>query len=92
MRPWARRCADRVADRVGLGWWVGFEGDVFLGCWDLGRSGSIADAPVGIDQVEIGWRVIRRHWMKGLATEGASLGNPPTRSQWHSLIFGRADA
>ena len=70
---WAPRCADRVADQVGLGWWVGFEGDTFLGWWDLGRSGSVADAPVSIDQVEIGWRVMSRHWRKGMATEGASL-------------------
>ncbi|WP_141217102.1 GNAT family N-acetyltransferase [Rhodococcus sp. 14-2483-1-2] len=70
---WAPRCADRVADQVGLGWWVGFEGGTFLGWWDLGRSGSATDAPVSTDQAEIGWRVMRKHWRKGLATEGALL-------------------
>ncbi|WP_206489664.1 GNAT family N-acetyltransferase [Rhodococcus sp. KRD162] len=62
-----------VADRVGLGWWVGFEGGTFLGWWDLGRSDSTVDAPVSSDQAEIGWRVMSRQWRRGLATEGALL-------------------
>ncbi|MFY2787490.1 GNAT family N-acetyltransferase [Rhodococcus sp. MALMAid1271] len=65
--------ADTVADRLGLGWWVGFEGGTFLGWWDLGRSDSTVDAPVSSDQAEIGWRVMSRQWRKGLATEGALL-------------------
>ncbi|MET0821258.1 MAG: GNAT family N-acetyltransferase [Aeromicrobium sp.] len=70
---WAPRCADRLADETGLGWWVGFEGQTFLGWWDLGRSSSRPDAPVDSDQAEIGWRVMRRHWGRGLATEAALL-------------------
>ncbi|CCH79675.1 GCN5-related N-acetyltransferase [Nostocoides japonicum T1-X7] len=68
---WTPRCSDTVADAVGLGWWVGFvEGD-FVGWWDLGRSDSDPDAPMHPGEAEIGWRVARRHWRRGLATEGA---------------------
>lgn len=68
---WTSRCADTIADHSGLGWWVGFHGDTFLGWWDLGRSESPADAPVQLDEAEIGWRVERQHWRRGFATEGA---------------------
>ncbi|MGV8874698.1 MAG: GNAT family N-acetyltransferase [Rhodococcus sp. (in: high G+C Gram-positive bacteria)] len=70
---WAPRCADRVTDEVGLGWWVGFENDDFVGWWDLGRSASAPDVPMNVDDAEIGWRVMRRRWGQGLATEGALL-------------------
>lgn len=33
---WAPRCWHVVADQAGLGWWVGLQGDTFLGWWDLG--------------------------------------------------------
>ncbi len=68
---WSPRCADRIADALGLGWWVGFTGGDFLGWWDLGRSDSAPEDPVSEESAEIGWRVARRHWRQGFATEGA---------------------
>ncbi|MBO1753958.1 GNAT family N-acetyltransferase [Allobranchiibius sp. CTAmp26] len=70
---WAPRCADTVADQVGLGWWVGFRNEEFLGWWDLGRSDSAPGSPGGgLADAEIGWRLERRHWRQGLASEGAA--------------------
>ncbi|WP_409485391.1 GNAT family N-acetyltransferase [Arsenicicoccus dermatophilus] len=68
---WTPRCTETVADAVGLGWWVGFAGDDFLGWWDLGRSDHDPWVTVDPDSAEIGWRLERRHWRQGLATEGA---------------------
>jgi len=68
---WAPRCADVAADAMGLGWWVGFENDAFVGWWDLGRSDSPPSSPPRPDEAEIGWRLVRRCWRRGLATEGA---------------------
>ncbi|WP_040156757.1 GNAT family N-acetyltransferase [Mobilicoccus massiliensis] len=68
---WGPRCAETRADTAGLGWWVGFEGDEFLGWWDLGRSDSDPDSDPRVDETEIGWRVVRRRWRQGLASEGA---------------------
>ncbi|MFS3127832.1 GNAT family N-acetyltransferase [Nocardioides sp. Bht2] len=70
---WAPRCAETTAGAVGLGWWVGFADDAtsFIGWWDLGRSDTDPHSPIDPDHVEIGWRVARRHWGQGYATEGA---------------------
>jgi len=68
---WAPRCADGAADAVGLGWWVGFEAGTFVGWWDLGRSDSVPCSPPRLAEAEIGWRLVRRSWCRGLATEGA---------------------
>ena len=68
---WGPRCADTAADAAGLGWWVGFSDGDFLGWWDLGRSDSSPSSPPRPDEAEIGWRLVRHHWRKGLATEGA---------------------
>ncbi len=67
---WAPICADRDADAVGLGWWVGRRAsdDAFLGWWDLSPSRSGPAAPAS---AEAGWRLARRHWRQGYATEGA---------------------
>jgi RimJ/RimL family protein N-acetyltransferase len=70
---WAPRCADTTADEGGLGWWVGFHGDTFLGWWDLEPRDSSPDAAGRVDAAEIGWRVERRHWRQGFATEGARV-------------------
>ena len=68
---WGPRCAETRADALGIGWWVGFDGDDFLGWWDLGRSDSDPDAEPSCQEAEIGWRVVRRRWRQGLASEGA---------------------
>lgn len=67
---WAPICADGDADAVGLGWWVGRNAsdDAFLGWWDLSPAGPVPTAPAS---AEAGWRLARRHWRQGYATEGA---------------------
>lgn len=54
----------------GLGFWVGFVGDEFVGWWLLQPAGWGEDELVP-GQAELGYRLLRRHWGKGLATEGA---------------------
>jgi RimJ/RimL family protein N-acetyltransferase len=67
---WGPICASTDADTVGLGWWVGFsrDGD-FLGWWDLSPDAPVPARPT---RAEAGWRLARRHWRQGLATEGAT--------------------
>jgi RimJ/RimL family protein N-acetyltransferase len=67
---WAPICADVDADAVGLGWWVGWKtgDDAFLGWWDLSPTRPVSAAPT---TAEAGWRLARRHWRQGYATEGA---------------------
>lgn len=68
---WRPICSDVDADAVGLGWWVGRRASHadFLGWWDLSPSRPVRGAPV---QAEAGWRLARRHWRRGYATEGAT--------------------
>jgi RimJ/RimL family protein N-acetyltransferase len=54
----------------GLGFWVGFVQDEFVGWWLLQPAGWGEEALVP-GQAELGYRLLRRHWGKGLATEGA---------------------
>jgi len=68
---WEPICADMDADAVGLGWWIGWHrsnGD-FLGWWDLSPDRPVPNDPV---HAEAGWRLARRHWRHGFATEGAT--------------------
>lgn len=60
----------------GLGFWVGFidaadgsDGE-FVGWWILEPPERPDQGPVE-GQAELGYRVLRRHWRKGLASEGA---------------------
>jgi RimJ/RimL family protein N-acetyltransferase len=55
---------DDEADERGLGLWVGFEGDDFVGWWCLLRDADPTTA-------ELGYRLPQRAWGRGLATEGA---------------------
>jgi RimJ/RimL family protein N-acetyltransferase len=71
---WGPRCADTEAGLVGLGWWVGFDrvdDGSFLGWWDLSPTLPLAEPGVAPDRAEVGYRLARRHWRRGLATEGA---------------------
>lgn len=68
---WGPICADADADAVGLGWWIGWrrsDGD-FLGWWDLSPDRPVPENP---SRAEAGWRLARRHWHQGYATEGAA--------------------
>ncbi len=67
---WAPICDDVDADAVGLGWWVGRTADDgdFLGWWNLSPVRPVPAAP---SSAEAGWRLARRHWRQGYATEGA---------------------
>jgi len=55
---------DDEADERGLGLWVGFERHDFVGWWCLLRDADPTTA-------ELGYRLPRRAWGRGLATEGA---------------------
>jgi RimJ/RimL family protein N-acetyltransferase len=60
-----RRHRDRLAEAVrGLGLWAGFAPPGFVGLWML------TPAPA-LDQAELGYRLLRRHWRQGYAREGA---------------------
>lgn len=54
----------------GLGFWVGFVDDEFVGWWLLEPAGW-AEGAIIPGEAELGYRLLRRHWGKGLATEGA---------------------
>lgn len=69
---WGSRCADTVADAAGMGWWMGFVGDRFVGWWELVRSEADSADSMSADDAEIGWRVERSQWGQGLAPEGAT--------------------
>jgi RimJ/RimL family protein N-acetyltransferase len=60
-----------AASRVpGLGFWVGFVGGAFVGWWILEPPERADQGPVE-GQAELGYRLLRQHWRKGLASEGA---------------------
>lgn len=66
-----------AAGRVpGLGFWVGFldhadgSGGEFIGWWILEPPVRPDQGPVE-GQAELGYRLLRRHWRRGLASEGA---------------------
>jgi len=60
-----------VAVRVpGLGFWAGFIGPAFVGWWILEPPERPDQGPVE-GQAELGYRLLPRHWRRGLASEGA---------------------
>jgi RimJ/RimL family protein N-acetyltransferase len=54
----------------GLGFWVGFVDGDFVGWWIL-QPPEGPGQPYGIDQADLGYRILRRHWRQGLASEGS---------------------
>ncbi len=68
-RAHRRRLA--VAARVpGLGVWAGAVGGELVGWWILEPPERDDQGPVE-GQAELGYRLLRRHWRRGLASEGA---------------------
>lgn len=60
-----------AAERVpGLGFWVGFVDGQFVGWWILEPPTRADQGPVD-GQAELGYRILRRWWRRGLASEGA---------------------
>ena len=65
----ARRLA--AAQKVdGLGIWVGLVDDEFVGWWNL-QPAHGPDQPDDPGVADLGYRLLRRHWRQGLASEGA---------------------
>lgn len=54
----------------GLGFWVGFVDDQFVGWWILEPPERDDQGPIA-GQAELGYRILRRFWRQGLAAEGA---------------------
>lgn len=65
----ARRLAVAHA-APGFGFWAGFVGGDFVGWWIL-EPPSRRDQGAVDGQAELGYRLLPRHWRKGLASEGA---------------------
>lgn len=63
-----RRCA--ASQVPGLGFWVGFAEDLFVGWWIL-RPPNGPDQPRVGGEADLGYRLLRRHWRRGYASEGA---------------------
>lgn len=60
-----------VSEHVpGLGFWAGFVDGDFVGWWILEPPERADQGPVN-GSAELGYRILRRHWRKGLASEGA---------------------
>ncbi|WP_203658166.1 GNAT family N-acetyltransferase [Actinocatenispora rupis] len=60
-----------VADRVaGLGFWAGRVDGRFVGWWILEPPDRPDQGPVE-GQAELGYRLLRRYWRQGLASEGS---------------------
>ena len=54
----------------GLGFWIGLVDDRFVGWWIL-RPAHGPDQPSDPGVADLGYRLLRRHWRKGFASEGA---------------------
>ena len=60
-----------AATRVpGLGFWVGLVDGTFVGWWVLKPPKRADQGPID-GQAELGYRLLRRSWRRGLASEGA---------------------
>ena len=63
-----RLAAARKVD--GLGFWVGLVDDEFVGWWIL-QPAHGPDQPDDPGVADLGFRLLQRHWRKGLASAGA---------------------
>jgi RimJ/RimL family protein N-acetyltransferase len=65
-----RRRLAAAAEVPGLGFWVGFADEGFVGCWTL-QPPHGPDQPRVPGEADLGYRVQRRYWRRGYASEGA---------------------
>ena len=54
----------------GLGFWVGLVNDEFVGWWTL-QPAHGPDQPDDPGVADLGYRLLQRHWRKGLASAGS---------------------
>ena len=54
----------------GLGFWAGFDRGDFIGWWIL-QPPHGPDQPEVAGEADLGFRLLRRHWRRGYAAEGA---------------------
>ena len=59
-----------AAEAPGFGYWVGVVGGDCVGWWIL-QPPSRADQGPREGQAELGYRILRRYWRQGLASEGS---------------------
>lgn len=60
-----------TADEVpGLGFWAGFVAGEFVGWWIL-QPPNGPDQPRVLGEADLGYRLVRRWWRQGLASEGS---------------------
>ncbi|GAA2779629.1 GNAT family N-acetyltransferase [Crossiella cryophila] len=65
-----RRRLAAAAKVPGLGFWVGFAEDGFVGWWIL-QPPHGPDQPEVAGEADLGYRLARSHWRRGYASEGA---------------------
>jgi len=72
-RAESQRAHRRIAaagEVPGLGYWVGLAEGTFVGWWTL-QPPNGPDQPKVDGEADLGYRLLRRHWRRGYASEGA---------------------
>jgi RimJ/RimL family protein N-acetyltransferase len=70
VEPVHHRRLETARAAPGLGFWVGFDQDTFIGSWIL-QPPHGPDQPKVPGEADLGYRLLRRHWRSGYAAEGA---------------------
>nr|WP_042177958.1 GNAT family N-acetyltransferase [Kibdelosporangium sp. MJ126-NF4]CEL12878.1 GCN5-related N-acetyltransferase [Kibdelosporangium sp. MJ126-NF4]CTQ98563.1 GCN5-related N-acetyltransferase [Kibdelosporangium sp. MJ126-NF4] len=65
-----RRRLAAAREVPGLGFWIGFAEDGFVGMWLL-QPPHGPDQPKVAGEADLGFRLLRRRWRQGYASEGA---------------------
>lgn len=65
-----RRRLAAASEVPGLGFWAGFAKEAFVGWWIL-QPPNGPDQPKVAGEADLGYRLLRRHWRHGYASEGA---------------------